>query len=203
MAVGGARAPAAGLVAQAHGGGADTQGRGVAEHRRLKVALRLAPEEVEDAATQMRRLAGHQKNRPLGAGAQRDGAAATRRVSDRMGDAAERNDSAIGDPVRLGEPVELVSQPAGVTIEKSAGLIKRTTPRHGQNRRASGAGNPQGIVARAGMAADVDGDEPRLVAISKRSDAGVTDLRMKRGIGLANQLVSPMMAQVELEGISP
>ena len=58
-----ARAPAAGLVAQADRGRPHAEARGVADDRRLKVALGFPFEEIDDAAAQMRRIAGNEKDR--------------------------------------------------------------------------------------------------------------------------------------------
>src|SRR5665213_2562501 len=99
-----ARAPAADLIAEAHRPGAHAQRQRVADDRPFEIALRLALEEIEQAAAEMARLAGDEEDGHLAGFARLDGdgAAGAGRVANDVERAAERDDGAVGERGRDG-----------------------------------------------------------------------------------------------------
>ena len=152
------------LVAEADRLDADAEHHGVAERRALEVALRLALQEIDDAARQMTR---GRRGRASPARPRIDRPSPCRAPPRRGGCGAARR-GAAGPPSAIGcglrQLAHLADQPAGMAVEEGARLGQRAARRHGEHRRAWGAADAERVVPRPRMTAERDATMPRSVA---------------------------------------
>ena len=160
-AAGRARAPAAGLIPYRHALDRDPERGRVTAARRLKVALRLALEEIAHAPCDMRGIARDAKERAVVAIFGPDGAARAGPMRDAMHHAAQRHTDAVRERDGLRQALQPRRDPGAVALRERLRLAQRAARRHGEHDRAVCGLDAQRVAPRLRVTAQRDLDRSR------------------------------------------
>ncbi len=144
-----ARSPAARLVAHRDTLERDVELARMAPARALEIALRLALEEVADAAVDVRALARDAQQEPtfsVSLGPHRSALAAA--MHDAVGHTAQRHLGPMREWRRFRQPLEPRRDPAAVLLGEFLRFLQAAARRHGENHFARGCVDAQGVAPR-------------------------------------------------------